>query len=610
MKTMGWTLIGLAYLALAIGCGGDDVAPASDLDTSAAPPALPRSSAANGGVHDPGLIALIKQRTQRVREAPKSPDAWGRLGLAFDAHTGFDGDFTAQAVQCYAQAAALDPQSFRWPYLAGSLTYVTDQRASIEWFDRALAADPNEASRHAPFFVRRGIGRLAIGEVDAASEDFERAAELDEGLVQVWLGTAQVALENDDPESALVALAKAKRAGPDTDEIHGIRAEALRRLGETERAALELEKLEDGGLRESIPDRLRAEVAAEGVSVEWARARAKTLRDLGRAEDAVRTWQRVIERGDQVAAHIALADLYAGARRFADAERILSTLADRAMDPAERASFDFERGVVALAQGQEGRANDAFEAALDADPEHEGARGNLGVLLFERGERTRGLGMLRAAAEALGPESSLYGNYLKVLERAALWPELEHALYKFENERGESGYTAFLLGRALAEQSQFEGALEAFQRAAELEPRNERAVTNAARAKRSMGDEEGALETLRSGYARIGVTAKLVAKDLAWTMSTVPRDELLDAEEALQVASSVIRGAEENPELLDMVAAAEAASGDFERAIEYAQAALEKVRNGALGSGPRVDRYCAEIEERLAAYRRGDRWRR
>ena len=149
--------------------------------------------------------------------------------------------------------------------------------------------------------------------------------------------------------------------------------------------------------------------------------------------------------------------------------------------------------------------------------------------MFERGEQARGLELVRASAEELGPGSSLYANYLKVLERAGLWPELEEALDAFEGERGMNGYTAFMRGRALAEQDRFEAAFESFQAAAELEPSNERAVTNAARAQRSMGDEEGALATLRSAYARVGVSAKLIAKDLAWTLSTVPEDELLDA---------------------------------------------------------------------------------
>ena len=312
-RLIGPVPIGLALIGLALGCGGDDPRESND-GRATAPPSLPEAGDRDDAVRDPGLAALIEQRTRRVRNAPESAEAWGRLGLAFDAHTGFDGDFTEQAVQCYAQAAALDPKSFRWPYLAGSLTYVNDQRASVEWFDKALAADPAAASNHAPLFVRRGIGRLSLGEVASARADFERAVELDGGLVQGWLGTAQVALEEDDPEGALAALARAEKVGPDSDEIHGIRAEALRRIGDTDGAAKELEKLQDGGLRESIPDRLRAEVAAEGVSVEWARSRAKTLRDLGRVEDAARTWERVIERGDQLEAHIALADLYAGGR--------------------------------------------------------------------------------------------------------------------------------------------------------------------------------------------------------------------------------------------------------------------------------------------------------
>lgn len=602
-------LAALVVSALLLGCG-DDGSSGPGLEGAPAVPTLPAVDAATRGPRDPGLVALVEQRSRRVREAPESAEAWGRLGLAFDAHSGFDGDFAEQAVACYARAAALAPDVFRWPYLAGSLTYVTDQRASVEWFDEALARDPATAEKHAPLFVRRGIGRLALGEIDGAARDFERATALDGELVQAWLGTARVALENDDPEDALEALARAETAGPDTDEIHGVRAEALRRLGRTGEAAGELERLEDGGLRESIPDRLRAEVAGEGVSVAWARSRAKTLRDLGRLEDAARTWQRVIERGDQVEAHLALADLYAGARRFADAEALLERIGERAMPPPERAAYEFERGVVALSQGREERASAAFEAALELDDEHHGARGNLGVLMFEGGDRARGLAMVRASAEELGPESSLYANYLKVLERAQLWPELEQALEEFIAGNGESGYTAFLRGRVLAEQSRFEGAAAAFHESARLEPNNERAVTNAARAERSLGREAVALRTLREGYVRIGAGATLIAKELAWNLSTVPEDALLDEDEALELARRVVQGAEEDPERLDVLAAAEAASGEFESAIEHAGAALEKVRAGALGRGPRVDKYTAEIEERLAAYRRGERWRR
>lgn len=602
-------------VVLVAGCSdGGEGTPSTS--SRAAPPDMP----VTGAEFDPGLARLLRGRTTSVRRSEAGAEAWGQLGIAYDAHTGFDGDFTVQAIDCYREAAALAPMSFRWPYLIGTLLYVTDQQASLEWFDRALEAEGGAASAHAPLHVRRGRGRLALGLVVEAEADFAKAVALDGKLVQGWMGMARVHLANDDADAGLKALEKATAAGPVTDEIHGLYAEVYRRLGDAELAAAELELMQDGGLREPIPDLLRAEVEAEGVSVAWGRSRTKMLLEVQRTEDAVLTWRRVIEGGEQVGARLGLAELFIGLGRLEEAEATHGEITAQGVAGApEKAEVMFQKGVIALARRDDEAAAEAFKAVLSVDPAHDLARGNLGLAMFELGQREEGLELVRTAAIALGAKSRMQFNYIKVLERAQAWPELELALDALASEQGESGYTRYTRGRVLAGMRRYDEAVQAFDSVLEFEPLNELAITNAARAERKLGSEERAFARLRASYERltspeVRMTAPqaglLVAKELAWTLSTVPDDALAGGAEAVALAKRVLAQAPSNAELLDLIGAAEAANGNFEAAVAHASAALEVLDVESGETTESVRAYVKEIEARLAKYRAGTRWRR
>src|SRR5437867_806523 len=61
---------------------------------------------------DPQLATLIATSRQAVVMAPKSAEAWGRLGQAFHA-----ADFFAEARVCYGKASELDTRQAGWPHL-------------------------------------------------------------------------------------------------------------------------------------------------------------------------------------------------------------------------------------------------------------------------------------------------------------------------------------------------------------------------------------------------------------------------------------------------------------------------------------------------------------
>ncbi len=86
----------------------------------------------------------------------------------------------------------------------------------------------------------------------------------------------------------------------------------------------------------------------------------------------------------------------------------------------------------------------------------------------------------------------------------------------------------------------------------------------------------------------------------AWLLATHPRAEARDAKEAVRIASSFVESDNPHPIALDTFAAASAASGDFERAVEYASRAVTVAR--AAGLNGLADR----IQDRLNKYQSGE----
>lgn len=105
------------------------------------------------------------------------------------------------------------------------------------------------------------------------------------------------------------------------------------------------------------------------------------------------------------------------------------------------------------------------------------------------------------------------------------------------------------------------------------------------------------LGVLKDGLARNPEDPAL-ASALAWHLATLPDSDLRDADEALRLARIACRGTlESNPNALDTLAAALAAVGRFDEAVETAQRAAKLAEQ----SGDQ--RLAAVIGRRLRAYR-------
>jgi Flp pilus assembly protein TadD len=100
--------------------------------------------------------------------------------------------------------------------------------------------------------------------------------------------------------------------------------------------------------------------------------------------------------------------------------------------------------------------------------------------------------------------------------------------------------------------------------------------------------------------ARLAPGYAAVANNLAWLLATHPDPRLRDPAAAVAYAEQAARGAGDDPAVLDTLATAQAAAGDFDSAVRSEERALA----GASGNAPLE----AGIRQRLALFRRGVPW--
>ena len=155
----------------------------------------------------------------------------------------------------------------------------------------------------------------------------------------------------------------------------------------------------------------------------------------------------------------------------------------------------------------------------------------------------------------------------------------------------------------LLKQQNLDGAPVHFRQSLQLNPNQPEILYNMARLGRQQGNMAQAVEyweralKLRSDWLS-------VINKLAWTKATSGDDKLYDPEEAVELA---LRGCEineyKNAGLLDTLAAAYAGVGDFDKAIETAQKALEVAQEEG------KQRMAGEIQKHLDFYKAGRLWR-
>ncbi|THJ21479.1 MAG: tetratricopeptide repeat protein [Nitrospira sp. CG24E] len=133
----------------------------------------------------------------------------------------------------------------------------------------------------------------------------------------------------------------------------------------------------------------------------------------------------------------------------------------------------YQEGVASLEQDQQ-KAFVSFQKAVQLDPRNKEARYGLGHILAQQGKLSQAEDELKAATAIDDSYSEAYTYLGQVLEKQGRWTE---AIAAFRQALTNPLYTTpdlarFHLGRSLAHESDYQGAMEAFEDALVINPPN------------------------------------------------------------------------------------------------------------------------------------------
>ena len=302
----------------------------------------------------------------------------------------------------------------------------------------------------------------------------------------------------------------------------------------------------------------------------------------------VRTWRdskslfehalRVTERNH--VAHINLGLVLARAGRFEEAEEHLTTAI--AIVPASAKARGI-RGEVRMAQDRPGEASSDLRAALRLEPQSTRWEMGLARNLAEEGrlkaaeaafrrvlerepERADAHALLGATLARRGRSAQAIASYRRAL---ALEPSLRRAL-------GAGGLARVhgQLAAVLASRGEREAALGQLERAILLAPEEVDFYASQAALLGQLGRESEAAAVYREALRR-GDRSPEVLNNLAWLLAEARDPGLRSPQEAVRLAREAAELTQNaDPSVLDTLAAAHAAAGQREAAIEAARRAL------------------------------------
>jgi len=377
---------------------------------------VPRPASMRG--FDADLASFLEERSAEVDANQGDPQAWVRLGMAYEAHVMFE-----LAEPCYARAVALDREHARWWYRLGM---TREKNGDIRGGLEALEEVQRLAPEYGPAHSRRGDWLLELGELELASKSFASALALDPEDAAASIGTAQVFLAQGENQSAFDILAAPRLdQGPSAPLAHRLRGTALARMGRSEEAVIEL--AQGKGARPVHADPWTREVQASKRGTSVLLLRASKHLERGRFAAAVDVLEDLRKRSPRDSRVLRkLASGYTRLERMAEARDVLKAAVDvEPRDAMLRVSLAWAFSVT----GDPGRALDELDSALVLDPSLVEAYTEQAVLLLALGRFEDVLPVHGAAADHGIQRASLEISLGKALTEL---DQLEPALASFE----------------------------------------------------------------------------------------------------------------------------------------------------------------------------------
>jgi len=329
----------------------------------------------------PPVQSQVRQAYDALQQARSDPHktnadraaAYGGLGKLFLAAELYD-----DAERCFANASALSPDDYRWPYYLAHVYRLEGQPAmAAASFERALVVHPDDVAA----LVWLGDMYLDQGKLDEAAARFARVVSLQPRVAAAHHGLGRVALARHDPAAAIDQLEAALALDRRATAVYYALAIAYREAGKPDLASARADQRGDEEV--GPPDPLMQEVADllhSPVVYERRGERALARNDFAGSVPEFRKGLELdpgsLSLRQKLGTSLWLAGDAAGA--VAQFDEILRRSPDYA--PAH-----YSLGVVALSKGEADAAIERFARAVRDDPTYLQARLQLANTLRQRG---------------------------------------------------------------------------------------------------------------------------------------------------------------------------------------------------------------------------------
>jgi len=404
-------------------------------------PAVPDPPAIALDGMDPPVVQIISRALDRVRQERRSGAAWGYLGQVLEVH-----GLYAQALECFVQAARLDPHEPRWPYRrAYLLGFFQDPDKALPYLRRAVAlAAKSDPDNNVPR-LRLAETLLEMGRLEEAEEHLTRVARVEpaNARLQHALGLLSLARNNpvaaqehlsqaaDSPEARRKACAQLARLfqqqGNETAAAEfSRRAAALppdepwsdpyeAEYGRIDKTYMTLyrktQQLEEQGKKEELLQALR-ELNRDFPNNRSALALGTTLARMGELSQAEAIFRRALEQSDlRIPAHCCLGiGLYEQGRRLWDTPGQREQASAKVQEAVEHLNEARQRkpdsalahlyhGLAVQLLGRPEEALRSFRLCIECRPEWVDGHLRLGQLLAEQGENAEACRALEQAVQ-------------------------------------------------------------------------------------------------------------------------------------------------------------------------------------------------------------------
>jgi tetratricopeptide (TPR) repeat protein len=382
------------------------------------------------------------------------------------------------------------------------------------------------------------------GEYAQAIPEWTKAVAMSPGDARAHNNFGQTLAHAGKPDAAIAEFKKAIAARPQYPEAQNNLAVALASVGHTTEA-ITLYK------------------AAIEENPGYAEAHSnlgRVLAEQGKIPEAIDEYEFALKiNPDYAEAHNNLGFALAKAGHLDEAmEQYKLAIAD---DPKYSHAYN-NLGLALAMQGKLDEAIAQFSKAVEIDPEYGVAEGNLGRALVESGKLDDGIARLEKAL-ALSPESA-----------------------EVETE----------LGLGLAEKGQVDVAIPHFEHAIALAPKSADAHAYLGTALVMKGQRADALAQWRDALKADPDNVR-VLNDAAWLMATSSEASLRNGTEAVRLAGHAADLTKnQEPMVLGTLAASLAEAGEFDKAVDAEQHAVDLARQHG------NDRLAQLLEQRLALF--------